>query len=76
MVQSRKHFSISNLITPLRHGGPLQSRDNGHTMHFHSWHSASTEHTFSKQQTVSVHVKHSLISVFPYFSVFIDWPLC
>lgn len=53
----------------------MQSRDNGQTMHFHSQQSASTEHTSSKQQAGSGDVKHSLISVSPYFPVFIDWPL-
>lgn len=66
MVQSKNIFQLA-ILSPLCDVGPLQSRDNGRTMHFHSQQSASTEHTFSKQQAGSVDVKHSLISVSPLF---------
>lgn len=66
MVQHKNIFQLA-ILSPLWGVGPLLSRDNGHTMHFHSQESASTEHTFSKQRAGSVDVKHSLISVFPLF---------
>lgn len=69
-----KIFQLA-VLSPLRCVEPQQSTDKGHTMHFHSEQSAFTEHTNSKQQASSVDVRHSLISVFPYFPVFTDWPL-
>lgn len=66
MEQSKNIFQLA-IVSPLWGVGPLQSRDNGHTMHFYSQQCVSAEHTFSKQQAGSVDVKHSLISVFPSF---------
>lgn len=52
--------------------GPMQSTDNGHTMHSNAQQSASTGCTSSKHQADSVDVKHSLISFSPCFPVFTD----
>lgn len=68
-------FQLALLITPPVCGATAERWHKGRTMHFYSEQSAFTEHTNSKQQASSVDVKQSLISVFPYFSVFIDWPL-